>query len=823
MGNDSDSPEYIESESRMNNGLKSEIQRNIISMLGNDYEPPRKDTYYKGLAYSVRNRVIDRWLKEQRSYYEKKSKRVYYLSMEFLPGRFLKKYLLNLEMEDECEEALEGLDFTLEDLAEQEAEPGLGNGGLGRLASCYMDSMACLDIPGYGYGLRYDYGIFQQKIVDGRQVEECDNWLQRGNPWEINRRNFLYRVRFYGQSETYVDDSGKTRYRWVNTDSVDAMASDILIPGYGTKSVINMRLWVAMSSSEFDLSFYNSGDYMRAMEDKVLTENISKVLYPGDEPEQGKELRLKQQYFLVAATFQDIIRRFKKKHVPFRELPGSVAVQLNDTHPTISIAELMRILLDQEGVEWDEAWDICVGTFAYTNHTVLPEALETWPVSLMSRVLPRHMEIIYEINYRFLHEVQKRYPGNPDILSRMSLIEEGAEKRVRMAHLAIVGSHSVNGVAELHSQILQNSLFKDFNDFFPGRIKNITNGITQRRWLFQANPELAKLITKTIGSDWIRDLYELKKMVPCADDKDFRASWRDVKRENKKQFVDYVFKLTGIAISENSLFDVQVKRIHEYKRHILNVLHVITLYTILKDNPEADIVPRTFIFGGKAAPGYFLAKLIIKLINDVARVVNADPDVNGKMKVVFLPNYCVSQAEKIITAADLSEQISMAGMEASGTGNMKFALNGAVIIGTLDGANIEIMEEVGEENIFIFGLKSNEVEKRKENGYNPYEIYHSNPELKRVIDMIASGYFSDGEKNIHVPVIDALLKFGDPYLVLADYESYINAQEQVAEVYRDEEEWTRRSILNTAKMGKFSSDRSVKEYATKIWNLDVGT
>jgi starch phosphorylase len=799
--------------------ILADIQRHIVTILGNDFRPPRRDTYYKGLAYYVRDRIINRWLEGQRSYYDTKAKRVYYLSMEFLPGPFLKSYLQSLKLEEDIRRSLQGTGFTLDELADQEHEPGLGNGGLGRLASCYMDSLANLKIPGYGYGIRYDYGIFRQRIVDGRQFEECDNWLRDGNPWEIARRNFLYTVQFYGRSAAYTDEHGRTKYRWVDADTVNAMACDILIPGYGTGSVVNMRLWEAMSSSEFDLSYYNHGDYIRAMEDKVLTENITKVLYPGDELQQGKELRLKQQYFMVAATFQDIIRRHKKKYASFRDLPDFVAVQLNDTHPSISIPELMRILLDNEGIEWEEAWDICVRTFAYTNHTVLPEALESWPVGLLGYVLPRHLEIIYEINRRFLEEVARSHPGDNELLARISIIQEGAEKRVRMAHLAIVGSHSVNGVAALHTEILKNSLFRDFDQLFPGRIINITNGITQRRWLLQANPDLSELITREIGPGWIADLNELKKLIPLASDGDLRSSWRDVRRRNKIRLAEYIKRETGIEISVDSLLDVQAKRFHEYKRQLLNLLHVITLYNRLRENPRSESASRTVIFAGKAAPGYYLAKLTIKLINDVAKLINADPGINRQLRVVFLPNYCVSQAELLAAASDLSEQISMAGMEASGTGNMKFALNGSLIIGTLDGANIEIREEVGSENFFIFGLKTEEVDDLKRRGYDPRDYYERDPELKRVLDMIDTGFFSRENRSLYRPLIQSLLDHGDRYLVLADYRSYITAQEEVSRLYRDTEEWTKRSILNTANMGKFSSDRAVREYAERIWGI----
>ncbi|WP_321492450.1 glycogen/starch/alpha-glucan phosphorylase [uncultured Desulfobacter sp.] len=801
--------------------LHEDIKQHIMTTMGNDFYPPRKDTYYKGLAFSVRDRLVKKWLNSQRSFYDRSAKRVYYLSLEFLPGRFLMNYITNLQLNKECEKTLEETGFTLEEIEEQEWDAGLGNGGLGRLASCYLDSMASLDIPGYGYGIMYDYGIFYQTIVNGYQVEQCDNWVRWGNPWEFKRRGFLSNVQFYGRSEPYKNSAGKLCYRWVDSLDINAMACDILIPGYGTQNVNNMRLWAAMSSQDFSLREFNQGDYMGAMESKVLTENITKVLYPSDEKAVGRELRLKQQYFFVAATFQDIIRRFQKHNSDFKLLPDRVAVQLNDTHPAIAIPELMRLLMDIEGLDWEDAWDISVKTFAYTNHTVLPEALETWPVSLIFRLLPRHMEIIYEINRRFLSVVEKQYPDSPELLRRVSIIEDGLEQRVRMAHLAIVGSHTVNGVAALHSRILKERLFKDFDIIFPGKIINVTNGVTPRRWVLQANPALSSLITETIGSDWITDLDQLKKLVPHADSPQFREKWRQVKLGNKEKLVKYIKRKVNMDISSDSLFDVHVKRIHEYKRQLLNIFHVITLYNRIKKDPAGSVVPRTVIFGGKAAPAYVQAKLIIKLINSVADVVNKDPEVNQKLKVVFMPNYCVSKAEKIIPATDLSEQISTAGLEASGTGNMKFALNGALTIGTLDGANIEIMEEVGDDNIFIFGLTAKEVEKKKKQGYNPWEYYNSDEELKATLDMVRLNHFIPTEPNLFLPIWDSLMAHGDRYLVLADYRAFIQAQEKVSVLYQDQEQWTRCSILNTANMGKFSSDRAVREYARDIWHIET--
>ena len=810
--------EYLERLIRTGS-MKQDIHRQIISVLGNDYLLPRRDTYFNGLAYSMRDRLIELWIKAQRIYYREQSKRVYYLSMEFLPGPLLMNYITSLKMKEECEMAIDDHDFSLEDLADEERDPGLGNGGLGRLASCYMDSIACLEIPGYGYGIRYDYGLFRQRIVNGFQVEECDNWLRNGSPFEIKHQGFLYTVHLYGRSESYTDDRGVLRFRWVDTYNVNAMACDILIPGYDNGNVNNMRLWIAHSSEEFNLAEFNKGGYIDAMEEKVLSENISKVLYPSDETEQGRELRLKQQYFFVAATFQDIFRRFKKEDLPYTKLPDLVAIQLNDTHPSIAIPELMRLLMDEEGLEWDEAWSICTRTFAYTNHTVMPEALETWPVHLMGRMLPRHLEIIYEINAKFLAEVAKRFPGDNGLLSRMSIIQEGGEKRVRMANLSIVASHHVNGVAALHSKILKETLFRDFDVFYPGKIMNVTNGISPRRWLLQANPDLADLITATIGSNWVTHLDDLKKLIPLAEDEEFRKAWDIVKGKRKRKLSDYIERTLGLKVSDSSLFDIQVKRMHEYKRQLLNLMHVITLYNRLCDGKTKGIMPRTVIFGGKAAPGYFMAKLIIKLINSVADKVNGDPKTRDLLRVVFIPNYSVSLAEKIIPAADLSEQISTAGYEASGTGNMKFALNGALTIGTLDGANVEIMEEVGLDNIFIFGLKVEDIEKLYSQGYYSREYYNRDEDLRRVIDMIDSGFFSPEDPGLFRPIVHSLLYHGDRFLVCADYRSYIEAQDRVSQLFRDRAVWTKKSILNTANMGKFSSDRAVMEYAEKIWKV----
>jgi starch phosphorylase len=800
--------------------LIDQIRRHICFTLGNDPDKPNRYACYMGLAFAVRDRLIARWIRTQRELYDTLSKRVYFLSLEFLPGRFLKNYLISLQMEAEARAAVAAMGFDLNALEEEEWDAGLGNGGLGRLASCYMDSIACRNLPGYGYGIRYDYGIFHQVLEDGYQREQSDNWRRRGNPWEIQRRDHMLPIRFFGRTESYQDSEGQTRYRWVDGEVVMAMACDILIPGYGDEHVTNMRLWASKSSREFDLAEFNQGDYIGAVEAKVISENISKVLYPSDEAMANRELRLRQQYFFVAATLNDILRRYKKLNRDWEQFPNYVAIQLNDTHPAIAVPELMRLLLDEQGLEWEAAWSICVETFAYTNHTVLPEALETWPVDLLGRFLPRHLEIIFEINRRFLDGLDSDGETDPQLLSRVSLISEGVVQQVRMAHLAIVGSHSVNGVAELHSRIIKEELFRDFNAIFPGRFRNVTNGVTPRRWLYQANPGLSALITERIGPDWILGMELLKKLVPLSDDPDFRSAWMAVRMENKKRLARYVLRKIGMGIDPATMFDVHVKRIHEYKRQLLNLLHVVTLYNRIKADPEADVVPRTVMFAGKAAPAYQQAKRIIKLITSVAAMVNGDPDVQGRLRVIFLPNYCVSQAEKIIPAADLSEQISTAGMEASGTGNMKMALNGALTIGTLDGANIEIMEAVGKENIFIFGLTAHQVAERRRNGYKPRDYYRRDEELHRVLDMIASGYFSPREPHLFQSVVQDVLTRGDYYMLLADYRTYISAQEAVSRLFRNPDEWARRSILNMAHMGNFSSDRAVLEYAHKIWQVE---
>jgi len=790
-----------------------------FSLAKDEYSATEHDLF-TSLALLVRDRLIERWIETQQAYYKEDAKRVYYLSLEFLMGRTLGNSLINLEMCDHMHQALEELGYDLEELREVEFDAGLGNGGLGRLAACFLDSMATLELPAYGYGLRYEYGIFYQRIYDGFQVETPDNWLRYGNPWEIGRPEFLYPVQFYGRIHQHTDDRGRLCHDWVDTTDVMAMAYDTPIPGYRNNTVNTLRLWGAKATREFDLEPFNYGDYEKAVEDKSLSETITRVLYPNDNFFVGRELRLRQQYFFVSATLQDAIRRHRKTHDSLANFAEKQAIQLNDTHPAIAIPELMRLLIDIEKMDWDQAWAIAVSTFAYTNHTVLPEALEAWRVSLVENVLPRHMQIIYEINHRFLEEVRHRFPGDEKRVQRMSIIAEGEEKKVRMAHLAIVGSHAVNGVAALHTRILQEELFRDFYEMWPAKFSNKTNGITQRRWLRKCNPGLAGLISSRIGEGWVTDLRELERLVPLAEDAGFQEEWRRVKRVNKEKLAGYIEKHNHLEVNVDSLFDCQVKRIHEYKRQLLNVLHVIALYNRIKDDPGGDFGPRTMIFGGKAAPGYYTAKMVIKLINCIAARVNGDPDVGDRLKVVFLANYGVSLAERIFPAADLSEQISTAGMEASGTGNMKFALNGALTIGTLDGANVEIKQEVGDENIFIFGLTVEEVRALRKKGNDPWDWYYGDEELKRAIDMIQEGFFSPARPGLCGPLINSLLHQGDQYRVLADYAAYVRCQERVSEVYRDPETWTRISILNCARMGRFSSDRTIQEYAREIWDVE---
>lgn len=778
--------------------------------------------WYDAASYSVRDHVVERWVRTAESYYRDDPKRVYYLSLEFLIGRMLSNAALNLGINEELKEGMSALGRDLEKAIELETDAALGNGGLGRLAACFLDSMATMDIPAAGYGIRYEYGMFRQSIENGQQVENPDNWLRYGNIWEFQRPEATYNIKFHGHVVKYPNDHGEEVQHWVDAEHVIAMAYDVPVPGYGTDTVNNLRLWSAKAAREFDLRHFNDGNYEKAVEERNATENISKVLYPNDTSVLGKELRLKQQYFFVSASIQDILRRFLSTHEmktqnDWKILPEKIAIQLNDTHPSIGVAEMMYQLVDVHQLPWSFAWELVVKIFAYTNHTLMPEALETWTVDLFGRLLPRHLEIIYQINHEFLHMVNHHFPGDAELLRRVSIIDEDHGRRVRMAHLAVVGSHTVNGVAALHSELLKSTLFADFDRIFPGKMTNVTNGITPRRWLNQANPGLTALIEKAIGPGFKKDLTQIKKITPLADDADFRKAFAQVKLANKQRLAAKIEAKTGVKLNVNSLFDVQIKRIHEYKRQLLNVLHVITLYNRIRRG-DKDITPRTVIFGGKAAPGYWMAKHIIRLINDVATIVNEDVAVGDQLKVVFYPNYEVSAAEILFPGSDLSEQISTAGTEASGTGNMKMALNGALTIGTLDGANVEIKEEVGDENIFIFGLTTPQVAEVKANGCKPRDYYNSNSELKQVLDMIAEGYFSIDEPARYQVIVDNLLN-NDQYLLLADYASYIEAQERVGKLYQHQDDWTRMAILNVANMAKFSSDRAIGDYAKNIWHV----
>jgi starch phosphorylase len=740
--------------------------------------------------------------------------------MEFLIGRLLGSNILNLGLTDEVKKALENLGFDLEELREYELDAGLGNGGLGRLAACFLDSMATLGIPAHGYGIRYEYGIFNQKIINGCQVEFPDEWLRYGNPWEFARPEYTIKIRFNGRTQMMTDEHGRLRVRWLDTDDVLAVPYDIPVPGYKNDVVNTLRLWSAKSTEEFDLGYFNDGDYERAVYGKVFSENISKVLYPSDNVSHGRELRLKQEYFFSAASIADIVRRFKMENHDLRRFPDKAAVQLNDTHPAIAIIELMRVLIDEEGFDWDTAWDVTVNTFAYTNHTIMPEALEAWPVPLFENLLPRHLQIIYEINMRFLKEVATKFPGDNDRLRRMSIIEESDPKKIRMGNLSVVGCHSVNGVSELHSDLLKTQLFKDFYECFPHKFNNKTNGITQRRWLKKSNERLSGLITEAIGERWITDLFELERLLPLKEDASFRSKWQKVKAANKAHLSEYIHKTTGIQVNPDSIFDIQIKRIHEYKRQLLFSFYIISQYLKIKRDPSQPFVPRTFIFSGKAAPGYYMAKLIIKFINSMAEMINKDKVVHDLIKVVFLENYRVSLAEKIFPASDLSEQISTAGTEASGTGCMKFMVNGALTIGTLDGANIEILEAVGRENIFIFGLDADAIYKLRSRGYNPEEYVKRSSELKNVFNLIQGNFFSQSEFGLFEPILRNLL-MADYFFVCADFDHYCEEQGVVSDAYIDKNDWTKRSIINVAKSGKFSSDRTIEEYARDIWGVPV--
>jgi starch phosphorylase len=780
-----------------------------------------RNDWYMALAYTVRDRMLDRYVKaiEAITHTNQSPKAVAYLSAEFLTGPHLGNSLINLGIWDAAQEAVAKVGQNLSDLLEQEEEPGLGNGGLGRLAACYMDSLATLNIPAIGYGIRYEFGIFDQAIRDGWQVELTDKWLRFGNPWEIVRSEINFAVKFGGRTEHYTDEEGRYRVRWLPEKVVKGVAYDTPVPGYQVLTTDVLRLWKAEAAESFDFEAFNVGDYYAAVNEKVVSETISKVLYPNDEPEAGKRLRLAQQYFFVSCSLQDMIRLHLMRGKELDVFDSYWAAQLNDTHPSIAIAELMRLLVDEHLMDWDQAWKITQRTCGYTNHTLLSEALEKWPLSLFGKLLPRHLEIVYEINRRFLEEMRLRYPGDDQLLARLSLIDEAGEKYVRMAHLASAGSHAINGVAALHTELLKQTVLSDFYAVAPEKFVNVTNGVTPRRWIALSNPKLSALITRKIGDRWISDLEEeLERIEPFALDPDFQREWQTVKADNKRALAGFIKDRTGIVVDPQSLFDIQVKRLHEYKRQHLNVLYVITLYNQLKRGSDASVTPRTVIFGGKAAPGYRMAKLIIKLINSVATVINQDPKVSNLLKVVFIPDFNVKNGQRVYPAADLSEQISTAGKEASGTGNMKFAMNGALTIGTLDGANVEIRDAVGPENFFLFGLTADEVGRLKANGYNPRTAYETNPALREAIDLIDSGFFSNGDRQLFRPLVESLLN-RDDYMLLADYQSYIDCQQRVSEAYRDQRNWTRMSILNSARVGRFSSDRSIREYCRDIWKV----
>ena len=796
--------------------LKHAFLDNLYFRQGKFAVPATGTDYYMALAYAVHDRMLQRWISTVSTYIAQGSRIVAYLSAEFLMGPHLANNLINLDIYDTARQAVGELGLDLDDLLRQEDEPGLGNGGLGRLAACFIDSLATLQVPCVGYGIRYEYGSFQQEIVDGWQVEKTDNWLRSSTPWELVRPEWAVDVKFGGHTERYTDEQGRHRVRWVPARVVVGVPYDRLILGYHVNTANTLRLWAAEAPESFDFSIFNRGDYWGAVNQKVTSENITKVLYPNDDQVRGKELRLEQQFFFVSASLQDMLRIIRVQRIPPERFHEKFAIQLNDTHPSIAVAELMRLLVDELAMDWDRAWTITRRTFAYTNHTLLPEALERWPIALFGRLLPRHLEIIYEINTRFLDEVRIAFFGDEQRLERMSLIDESGERYVRMAHLATVGSHAVNGVSSLHSELLKSDVLRDFYQLWPEKFSNKTNGVTPRRWMVLSNPRLAQFITRAIGADWVRNLYELRGLEPLIEDAGFRAEWRDIKRSNKTALAAIIRERTGVLVNPDAIFDVQVKRIHEYKRQHLSILHVIGLYHRLKTDPTLEIQPRVFIFGGKAAPGYHLAKLMIRLITAVGEIINRDPGVRDLIKVVFLPNFNVTNAQRIYPAADLSEQISTAGKEASGTGNMKFQMNGALTIGTMDGANIEIREEVGAENFFLFGMSAEQVQWLRASGYRPMDVYQSQPELRVVIDLIKDGFFSRGNSEQFRDLVGNLL-YHDPYMVLADYKAYADCQQQVDAAFRDSERWTRMSILNTARSGKFSSDRTIREYCAEIW------
>jgi len=799
-------------------GLKRAFLDHLLYTQNKSLAIASRNDLYQALAHTIRDCMLRTWFETASSYKAKHSRMVAYLSAEFLMGPYLGNNVLNLGLMDEVKAAVAELGLDFDDLANQEEEPGLGNGGLGRLAACFIDSLASLEIPAIGYGIRYEYGIFYQTIIDGWQVENTDKWLRYGNPWEIQHAEWSVEIKLGGRTETYTDDAGKFRVRWVPEKTVAGVPFDSPILGYRVNTANTLRLWRAEATEAFDFPTFNRGDYLGAVSKKVTSENLTKVLYPNDESDQGKELRLEQQYFFVSCSLQDMLRIQINRGNPVTEFHQAFSIQLNDTHPAIGVAELMRLLVDEHQIVWEQAWDVTRQTFAYTNHTLLPEALERWPLRLFERVLPRHLEIIYEINARFLNEVRIRFLGDESRLSRLSLIDESGERYVRMAHLACVGSSAINGVAELHSELLKRDVLSDFYAMWPEKFTNVTNGVTPRRWIALSNPRQTSLVSRAIGDEWIKDFSRIKELEPFADDAGFAADWQAIKHDNKIELASQLLHRTGIKVDPDSMFDVQVKRIHEYKRQHLAVLHIVALYHRIKSNPNLDVVPRTFIFGGKAAPGYHRAKLMIKLITSVGEVINNDPAVRDRLKVVFLPNFSVTRGQRIYPAADLSEQISLAGKEASGTGNMKFAMNGALTIGTMDGANVEIREEVGADQFFLFGLNAEEVYALRAKGYSPSDYVRNNAELRAVLDLIRSGFFSRGDADLFAPLIDELLHT-DPYMLLVDYQSYVDCQSEVDRTYLDTQDWTRRSILNAARSGKFSSDRSIRDYAERVWKV----
>jgi len=799
--------------------LKRAFLDNLFYMQGKFPALATKRDYYLALAYVVRDRLLQRWVSTAAEYTKQRSRTVAYLSAEFLIGPHLGNNLINLGIYHQVKQAIAELGLDFDDLLQQEEEPGLGNGGLGRLAACFLDSMATLQIPTMGYGIRYEFGIFEQEIVDGWQVERTDKWLRFGTPWDIARPEWAVEVKVGGSTQAWTDEKGRHRVRWLPERIVIGVPYDTPILGYHTNTANTLRLWRAAAPESFDFEVFNRGDYYGAVNKKIVSENLTKVLYPNDEAIQGKELRLEQQYFFVSCSLQDMMRIMRGQKIPLERFHEKFAVQLNDTHPAIAVAELMRLLIDEHGVAWEHAWGITRKALGYTNHTLLPEALERWPLAMFQKLLPRHLEIIYEINARFLDEARLRFWADEARIARLSLIDESGQRYVRMANLACVGSHAINGVAELHSELLKQDVLQDFYALWPEKFSNKTNGVTPRRWMALSNPRLATLISDAIGEEWVTDLEQLERLEPLAKDASFREQWRRVKQANKAEFQAFVRQRTGIAVDPDSMFDVQVKRIHEYKRQHLNILQVIGQYIRLKSEGQGDAPPRTFIFGGKAAPGYHMAKLIIRLINAVGEVLERDPDARKQLRVVFLPNYNVSSGQRVYPVADLSEQISTAGKEASGTGNMKFSLNGALTIGTLDGANVEIRDEVGAENFFLFGLTTEEVAARWAQGYRPMEYYKENTELRDVIDLIRSGFFSRGDPSLFRPLLDSLL-LHDPYLVMADFKAYTECQEKVGKAYLDAEHWTRMSILNSARCGKFSSDRTIRQYCRDIWHIN---